>query len=250
MQDYQFTVAVGASQPMQVVGSYVRYQRCTAGSANPSIRINVPGYGKTKLAPSEAARWPKEFSSFYIENADGVATVSGEIVVSDGSFQSDRIGGEVSVIDGSKSRTLAGQAFIGQWGANAVAAQYAHMQLLNPSGSGKRVVITQYKGISNALCSFQLIRYDTALTTLNGNAPSKDIAAAASTAQLRSATNAAQLGTGSVMDSSYFPAAGMAPSFVFREPIILRANQGIVLRSDTVNTLVSGVFEFYEESDV
>lgn len=161
---------------------------------------------------------------------------------------SDRLAGEVAVVDGGKARTIANQAFMGRAVRGAVVGQYSHVQLLNPAASGKRLVLKMVGGSGGTARGQELIRYDTALT-LVGNAPSKLVGGADSVAELREATNAAQLGTGSVLWQQTIQANVQPPHLVLAEPIVLEPGKGLLLRANVVNDTQVGCFEFLEEDD-
>ena len=156
----------------------------------------------------------------------------------------------MQVIDGSKSRTLANQAFLGNGGLLKVAAQFSHTQLRMPNVATKRAVIRQIMVGSDIANGIQLFRLDAALAVFLNNAPSKLISGAASVSELRRETNAAQLGTGNPIAFEYVQASVMAPPLVFAEPLIIRPGEGVVVRSGIVNVDLTANFEFFEEDNV
>lgn len=77
---------------------------------------------------------------------------------------SDRLAGEVAIVDGEKARTIAGVTFFTPAVQGAVAGELSSIQLYNPVGSGKRIVIESmafasptaggiYFGLVNAACT-------------------------------------------------------------------------------------------------
>lgn len=187
----------------------------------------------------------------YVDNVefDGVLVVNGAteqtvgIQIADGGAGSNRVLGEVAVIDGGRARTISGQAFIGQAWQPGVAGQYPHVQILNQAGSGKNVVIEGFAATGAAAGYINIRDYSTALT-LASNGKCKKIGGAASSAELRVGSNASVLG-GSPLIGAYMAASGNY-SYKFNEPIILVPGQGILGQGALAADLTLA-FEFFEE---
>ena len=193
-----------------------------------------------------------KFSRFDITERTGIAqTVT--IMYGPSSGGTRRQPGVVQVVDGGKARTLAGQAFKAYASAGAtVNTSKAQVQLLNPVGSGKRVVVKRIM-ISSALAGYvNLASYGTAL---NSGGPyllsSKflDASAPGFSARLyRQTDNAAFLGT---QIESHGVLANQPMPFPLEEPIVIGPGNGIVAGAPSDATLGSGIqvtFEGFEES--
>lgn len=210
-----------------------------------------PGFiarlGFTKLIVENTAQVGKTMRFLYGVDLDFLpAGVYGNVSI-DGTVA---VSGNVSVIDGGKSRTLAGQAFMSDSSVSAVAGQYSHVQLKMPAASGNNRAVIRQIIIGSATAGNPAIKqYDTDLTTLNGTGPSKDINGTVSTAELRAQTNAAQLGTGRVLASEFLIASTQAPLLVMGEPIVLRPGRGIIVYHSVVNANLSAAFEWIEEAN-
>lgn len=130
---YDFAMTALGSFSLPVTGSFFRILTSTGA-------VSVQGdFGN--VAPISAGQGLRDqpFTRLELTDRSGVANV-GTIIVSDGAFVDDRISGEVSVIDGEKSRTIAGGMF-GGTSFCAAAAATACIQLWNPAASGKNLIV-------------------------------------------------------------------------------------------------------------
>ncbi len=167
-----------------------------------------------------------------------------KLQVARGEVGSDRITGEVSVINGALSRARAGVSFFYGVSVAAVAAQYSHLQLWNPTVDRLAVVTgaTFYSGVASGV---RLSRHAVALTTLVSAGESKYIGGPVSAMQIRSQANAAIFGT--LIFQVVSDGAQTLP-LPFREPIVVPPGGGILIVPSVVNAPVNGGFEYFEES--
>lgn len=237
---YTYTVPAGGSVNILVEGSFFKVLAC----AGP---VSVTGdFGK--LGPILAGQGLRgqNSSNFMVNDESGADNVV-RILIADDGFIDDRISGEVSVIDGGKARTYSGQAFCSAQYCAAIAAQYSYVQLMNPAGSGKIVVLEGFSASSNALSGIAAGIYSTPLTTSTINAISKLAGGAAGVAQRRTQNNAvawvvsanqsvaAQVNTGSVLIIN------------LREPVVLPPGNGFVVMNTTLGNDLTCTFEHFEE---
>lgn len=136
-----------------------------------------------------------------------------------------------------------GKGFHGGAQQAAVAAEYGHVQLINPAGSSKRVVVVGalWSVAGNGVLRFR--EYDTALTTDTGQARNLLRGGGAATAQVRTASNAAELGTLAWAIRTTTGAIGITPSGWYLE---LGAGQGVLFNHDTVNIALQAMFTWLE----
>lgn len=169
-----------------------------------------------------------------------------KIFIGSGDAGTRRTSGEVAVIDGSKARTIAGYAFIGAGASGPVAAQNAMVQLWNPAGSGKNLILENLKFSGGAAAPIDMGSYAVALTNLGVVAKSKLINSPSSpVAQVRNQANAGSLITVN-MTSSYMPTS-QVQEYEFREPIVIPPGFGFVVCNTTVNMNVLVAFEWMED---
>lgn len=184
-----------------------------------------------------------EFDKVSIVNGAMAQTV--DVQISGGGAGSDRVLGEVSIIDGGRSRTLAGMAFIGTAGVAGVAGQYPHIQLFNPAASGKNVIVESLVGTVATAGFVQAFGHSVALAALVGGAPSKRVGAAASTAELRTLSAAGAVGVGQLLGATL--QANSNFEFALAEPVVLVPGTGLLFRGALAGDL-SVTVEFFEEA--
>jgi hypothetical protein len=133
---YDFTIPANGSFQLNVEGEYVRIMSSTG-----NVELVTETYRIGPIAAGQGqANTP--FKRLTINDKSGVAN-KGVILVAASDFVDQRIAGEVSIIDGSKYRVLAGGAFTAHLFAPASAGNFSGVQIWNPSTSGKNVIIEQ-----------------------------------------------------------------------------------------------------------
>lgn len=253
MQYYDISVAANGQQDVQAPGRYLYYLNGNAGGADNTIVVKL-GMGGTKvlLKPGQSVRLPadaKDITDWVISNYANTATILGQVLIGKGEFTDSTISGSVQVIDGGKSRTLAGGAFVANGGANAVAAQYSCTQLWNPAGSGKRLIVESLQVVAVAApVTAQLLFMNTLLggSTINQYGQSKLAGGAASAAAAYGVSTASSASSTPFMTLS--AATYSSPVVKLAEPFILQPGWGLTLWGASVNTTMGANFEWYEES--
>lgn len=201
----------------------------------------VIGSGSNVLAGDYFRGVDFDFVELFSDDAQDVT-----VLLSDGVSGSNRIVGEVSVINGELSRVKSGKAFIGNGVQSAVVAEYAHVQLLNPAGSLVDVVVNKISVMSaSSAIEFVPRLYDTPLASLGVNASSKKLGAAAPVGQVRMASLAAQTGTGIM--SLGVSSAYESKDIPFSEPFILEPGKGLLIATGSVNASLFTTFQWIEE---
>jgi hypothetical protein len=234
---------------MSVRTGYVRYYEClSGGGVDQRIRVESMGGGwQCVLRPGQGFRLPsEETGGIVVTNLSGAA-MAGTLKLGprDWQFEDQRLLGEVSVIDGGRSRTLSNTAFAGQATCSAVAATFAHAQLWNPAGSGRILLVSQtIVGSSFAwFCGMSFVA--SALSNLTGNPQSKRSNGSASVAQLRTQNNAVLLGSTNLVALS--GPVNVTNSYKLTEPFAIVPGNGLTVSITSQNTDLSASFEFVEE---
>lgn len=238
---YDFTIPAGGSFTLLVEGSFYRIQQATGAL---EVRRDG-GSGIGPIYPGQGER-DEEFKRLTLIDKSGSAN-AGFIVVSDGSFVDDRITGEVSVINGEKSRTLAGAMYIGNASAFAVGAQYSHCQLWNPTTNKNLIVGALNFSTSTAQAvglGFNAVQLNTDQT---GNlVMNKKQGGAATAAQVRAGNY-----VGSIVPvngfQGYMP-ANLITNFQPQGVIVVPPGTGLTAWAQTPNTALITGFEWFEES--
>lgn len=236
------SLAANQTWPLQIAGDFFRVEACEW-----PVTVEIMSGGRVvgRMTNVRAGDFVRDIAFDQVRIINGATAQAVTVQIAGGGVGSDRVIGEVSVIDGGKARTIAGGAFFGSSGVNASAGTYAHVQLENPAGSGKRVVLEQVI-FSTATAGLLSLRSGYAsLANSSGGAPSKLLGGAAS-AGVRRWENIAGV-SGSPM--THFIIGANAPLVVkFAEPVVISENQRLTAAAGTLNTDLFAAWEFFEET--
>ncbi|HDR8925162.1 TPA: hypothetical protein QDB26_004169 [Burkholderia vietnamiensis] len=245
IQSYDIQIPAGGAQTLEAGGQIFDF--LSSGSAFDQIQV-LPEFqqGNVTLKLGQGFDAGKVVNRWFVKNP-GTTAINGTVVLSTAGFRNFRITGDVNVLDGGKSRTLAQAAFCGNGVQAAVAAQFSRVQLWNPAGSGVRAVVESLS-----------IHVPAGLTA----------AAYFATAQLATLEEAGQskLANGAAAKCSiYMDTTAVAPTFPLltqvaaqansttpfqpKEPFIVPPGYGLELWSSTLNAMLGVNFEWYEEAN-
>lgn len=246
MQKLDFTVATGATVPIDCQGNYLRYFKATAGDVAPGIGFKTDKGDAGILYPGEAVTLARPFDQIQITNFDNVNAITGYLGVADSGEKYDaaRIAGNVSVIDGSAGITKSGYGFLGRSSAAAVGGQLPHAQLFNPVASGRNAFIKKLYCYSDTGTQYTMTHYNALLTAI-GNGINKKNGGAVSVCQTAGGNNAAVLGT-RFLDFTV-PGAVQTMPVTFEQPLEITPGQGICVLTASANQSIYATFDFYEE---
>lgn len=168
----------------------------------------------------------------------GVVTVLGTVGVT----------GDVSVIDGEKSRSLSGGAFVGNAYKDMVAAEFPQVQLWNPAGSGKNAIVGRLTLTSNTTQSFVVGSSTAPLLSSSGanRLGAKKLGGAAGVCQVRG-QGAAAVNVGSILMNGYVT-ANKIEILEFSSPFVIAPGFGLLVQGGVVNSDFICNVEFFEES--
>jgi hypothetical protein len=252
MQYYDITIAANGRQLVEAPGTFLYYLTGNAGGADNTIKVTL-GMGGTSvlLKPGQSIRLPANampIDTWRIENYANAQIILGQVLVGMGEFHDSNVTGTVQVVDGGKSRTLGGAAFVAAPTAGNVAAQNSAVQLWNPAASGKRLVIEQVSVSSgNVASQFNIGFSVAALPSLGSNVYSK-LAGGAVGAGVTNYQQAAGIPAMSPFATEFLAAAGTSV-FKFSEPVVLPPGNGCTVVSLQQNNTVACIFEWYEETN-
>lgn len=247
-QIYVYAVPANGVVSIPVEGSFFKI----IASTGP---VSVGGDAFGSIGPILAGQGLKDekFRGLQVQDVSGSVNVV-KILIADRGFVDDRITGEVSVIDGGKSRVISNSAFFGYGVGPNAAGQYAYAQLWNPVGSNKRVVIEALTtGIFTGGTVPNVVNYamvQTQMSTLQSAGKSKLSGGANSSASFYSETSAIQIAArfpGASFFDLYFEAVNRPFVQKFVEPVVLLPGWGFVTVCSAPNTVTTNNFEFYEE---
>lgn len=247
LQYYDFTIAPNQTRELAAEGSYFRYYSGSAGGLDETILIKSDTGGvQTLLRPGQSIKTPANCRTWYLSNYRNASTISGIVVVGNGEIQDSQVAGTVSVVDGGKLRSMAAQAFLGYGSIGASAGLYSMIQLFNPAGSGKNVIVSQICASVSVPANnyIYLRRHSIPFANHLGNAASKN-GIGASQAVIKSENAAIPASTGLLL----LPYKNALDQIIYKftEPIVIAQNVGIFLASDTVNSTLLANFEFHED---
>lgn len=114
MQLHDFRIQPGTDTLIYAFGDYFRYHKGDAGGADTLLTIVCEDdqySGSFDLYPGQAVRIKDVGSRWRLTNK-GTVTVSGKALIGHGELIDNRIQGDVSVVDVSANRALAGSALV------------------------------------------------------------------------------------------------------------------------------------------
>ncbi|MBD5803860.1 hypothetical protein AZOA_33010 [Azoarcus sp. Aa7] len=238
---YDFTLTAGGMQRLPVVGDFFKVLSSTG-----TINVNVDTGASLDLMPGQGLR-EFNFNTLTITDKSGAAN-SGKILVGFSGMIDDRVTGEVSVIDGGRSRTLAGVAFWGKGYAAAVAGQLSFVALCNPVGSGKKLLVEQVMAglVAGAAGSVSVGFGAAGIGALQRYGTSKISSGSASVGEIRFGSGAASSMV-SVMADLYIPNAQYGQNTIrLSEPVVVLPGYSF-LAEGMVNAGTGFNVEFFEE---
>jgi hypothetical protein len=234
---YDFTIPANGSFQLNVEGEYVRIMSSTG-----NVELVTETYRIGPIAAGQGqANTP--FKRLTINDKSGVAN-KGVILVAASDFVDQRIAGEVSIIDGSKYRALAGGAFTAHLFAPASAGNFSGVQLWNPVASGKNIIIEQIIPYITGGLYLQVVmsavQLPAGIAANIGNkksgGPLPGGLALITSASLTAVAPLATFGIGNT--TQYKPV----------NPYVLTPGYGLNLASPTLNIDCGAEIEFFEES--
>lgn len=236
-------------------------------AANQQLKIGIAG----NLFRITTAQWPTSVSLLknnqivgtmagmlagdYVRDIDfdGVIVTNGSMAqqvtvqIAGGGAGSDRVLGEVSVVDGGKFRTLSNMAFLGIGAATGGAGAQATVQLFNPTTNTVNLYIESLLfstptaqqiliGINNAVIAGTI-----------STAQSKQSGGVDSAVEIRA--NSVLVAAPAVAKTLLYTIVGanVAQVLNFREPIVIKPGYGCFLQTSVLATSLFSNFEFFEE---
>ncbi|WP_175751526.1 hypothetical protein [Burkholderia ambifaria] len=247
IQNYDLQIPAGKTVTLEV-GAQI-FDFVSSGSAFDVIQV-LPEFqqGNVTLKVGQGFDAGQIVNRWLVTNP-GTTAINGSAVLSTAGFRNFRISGDVNVLDGSKSRTLSNNAYVGFTSVTAVSGQFSRVQLWNPSTNPNRLVLRALlqMGSGNVADSLLLYGQTAALATLGQPGQPKLLGGAVSNASIRSDSTAtaptvaaAELLFGL---STTVTIAGWSPT----EPVVIPPGWGLTVWSSISNLGIGAAFEWYEE---
>lgn len=234
---YDFSLAGGATQVMNIRGRFFKYK---AGAGPIRVRASAGGY--VDLLPGQGV-WNVDYDSLTVQDKSGAAN-TGVLLAGDFDFHDDRITGTVDVVDGGRTRTFNNTAFCLGTGTNGAAGQYPYVSLWNPAGSGKNVIVEAIIASSGGAGGWSLSGINTDFVTGSQPGRSKKPGGAASSGYVKITSDPGILGI------PYFTLdLAAATPFVYlpKEPFLLTPGNGIAAHGTVLAGNFNCAFEWFEE---
>lgn len=241
-QPYDFTLPANGSVRIDVVGSTAKLL-----SASGLVQINTDTGARVSANPGQGIR-NFDFGSITLVDKSG-APNNGFILIADADMIDDRITGEVSVIDGAKSRVLSNTAFCRSITFNPGGAAYGTAELWNPAGSLKNLIVeemTLLQGFA-AGAYFNVGFGNTAQYGAPATGLSKKAGGVVSLGQI-ARNDEAVAGNGLVGQYVFAPPVNQTVGFGLKEPFIVAPGTTLRVQASFIGSVVSVGFQWFEES--
>lgn len=239
---YPVSMQPGESVQLLVHGSYFKVISSTG-----VMDVTGDSFGTIEGVLAGQGLRGYQFKRLTLRNRSGVGNVV-RLLVADELFIDDRITGSVEVIDGGRNRSMVSAAFMGVGYSNAGAGLNAHVQLYNPPGSGKRLVVKSVKVIAYVESWNADLRMLNSPLVGNESAPAcKMLGGASGVAQLRDQAHDSLLFSGGSLMTFGGASAGSSDAFRFEEPILIGPGSGIVVFLYQQGKALQVPIEWFEE---
>lgn len=243
VQQYDLNIPAGGAQNIDVAGDRVQFLSAVDPFAQIEIRPNF-AQGNISLKPGQGFKFSQQVKRWVVFNR-GTVPLTGYLLIGSGDFFDQRITGTVDVIDGGKARTLGGQAFVGSGFIAGAAAAYGHVQLWNPVGSGKNIIVEAISLSAAAALGVSVRSHTSAIGALQTAGVNKMVGGAAGVGEVRTVTAAAMAGTSELYGTNV--AAGNPFPWKFVEPVVLRPGYALMAVGAAQNASLTATYEWYEE---
>ena len=195
--------------------------------------VNVPF---TKLLIENAAQPGKRMRFFYGVGLD----------FKPGAASTVNVSGDVSVIDGNVARSLAGAAFV--WRpASPVAAARCHVQLWNPAGSGKTLILDALLVASTNANQLSVGLYNAMAASAGGSIYNVNPDSAAATVGLAKSQNDPLALITRYYGSAYVAGNSQVDfTALLKRPLVITPGWGLVIGADLAGAALVGMGTYYE----
>lgn len=240
-QPYDFTIPAGGAVQLAVCGSTAKIL-----AASGAVQIQTDTGARILAMPGQGVR-NFDFGKITLVDKSG-AVNKGFIWIADADMIDDRITGEVSVIDGAKSRVLSNTAFCRSITFNPGGAAYGTAEIWNPAGSGKNLIVeelTLLQGFA-AGAYFNVGFGNTAQYATPATGLSKKSGGVVSLGQI-ARNDEAVAGTGLNGQYVFAPPVNQTVGFGLKEPFIIQPGATLRVQASFVGSVVSVGFQWFEE---
>ena len=240
--DVTLTASTSSAQLIPAMGGYVKVKSAPAGA----VKIRLDSGESFLVEEGQGLLLPDGVTFRDVTGTNGVAIAQTVLLfIGDSRFEDTRITGVVSVIDGGRSRSLAGQSWLAYASKLSAAAQVPVIQLLNPTANRRGVAKSILVSLS-AAGVVSMRRYVTALTTGPFDVNPKLLGPAGAT-NIKLYTDTLAAGPGAVTSTAFYVPANTAFLWPMQDPIVIPPGEGFVFFSDQVLSSMQITIEGYDE---
>jgi hypothetical protein len=218
---YQFTIPANGMYPLPVNGTMFKVLSSTS-----TLSVAGDSFGTLGAVLSGQGLRDAPFQLLQFTDTSGGANLV-RVLVADSGFIDDRVSGEVSVIDGGKARTLAGQVCIATGNISLVAAKNSALGIWLPAGQTRRLIVKRAYVSSPTAQTIYALDITAALTSTSAPKSMNLNGQAYAGAALTTYDNlAAQPGGSAIVGVFQVQASQMLP-IQFDEPFTIQTGHGL-----------------------
>nr|WP_295075361.1 hypothetical protein [uncultured Roseateles sp.] len=222
--------------------SFFRYESCSAGGADESIRVRADGNDLGTFLPGDYVKLPIEAERWEVTPA--TPTAIGAVRLGLGEVGSARLTGVVSVVDGEKQKVMAGQCFRGSQ-AKTGATSGPLIQVWNPPGSGKNLLVQAIRIGCSAADAYGITSATSALPSAMPGITNMRRGGMASVAGIYSDNTGAAV-TGALQVAGGYVQANSDVFIQFPRQLLIAPGEGVIAYAQGVATTVRINFEWEE----
>lgn len=240
--------AAGETKTFQINGEYL--ELLEAQYPCDVMLMDRSGAQLSIMRNSEVSFFSKPSGGFQSIQVTSAQAQVIKFFVGSGDAGTRRTSGVVQIVDGEKARTLAGGMFAGAGAFPASAGNYTLIQLWNPAGTGRNVILSQISFSANASTAVDVYGTPTiaASDVSADRLANKLIGSGRGAAQVRaeSNTNPFVFPYG-IAYSGFVTASGMV-YWTPRGGLVIRPGFGLNVRAAAAGIQISANFEWQEET--
>jgi hypothetical protein len=196
-----------------------------------------------RMVGMQAGDYVRDVAFDLVRIDNGSIQQSVVVQIAGGGVGSDRVVGEVSVIDGGYSRTIAGSSFWAGAGHAGVPGLYSQLQLWMPPASGK-VAAVKAIYVGRGVAGGVQLRYETVTAAVAlSNGRSKRLSGAASAAALKLDSVGSLAGQ---QMAAFYIQASATQKIELQEPIAVEPGYGLSVYGSEANAVIEVAFDFHE----
>lgn len=244
-----FTLAAGASLVLPA-GSF-EFVYLSSVSAGASVRLKGSQASVDLTVGRRVEFGEPTKQPVALENV-GSGTVSGVLLVGSGGVSDSQVVGTVSVVDGGLGFVKARQSFSARLSSTPAATEYAGVQLFNPAGSGRLVVVDQFDASSSVASTIGLaFGVAEQVAGVAGSPESQylgDLSSSVCSAWQEGSAVAWPSVAGYVLVGGMSVQANQTFDKTIKRPFIIPPGEGLLVFLTAVDSVLGVTLYWYEES--